>query len=101
MPLPHVFTDTQSRNVVIGTQLGVANAAGGSAGAAVTTAITFQDQFGNGQLPSAYTAFVMPSQNCFATIAGRTNTGFNVVLTPSPATATLEAGTFDVSVIGL
>ena len=61
MPLPHVFTDTQSRNVVIGTQLGVANAAGGSAGAAVTTAITFEDAFGNGLLPSAYTAYVMPS----------------------------------------
>ena len=86
---------------MIGTQLGVANAAGGSAGAAVTTAITFEDAFGNGLLPSAYTAYVMPSQNCFATISSRTATGFNVILTPSPSTATLQAGSFDVSVIGL
>ena len=65
MPLPHVFTDSQSRPVVIGTQLGVPNSAGGSAGAAVTVAVSFVDQFNNGLLPTNYTAHVTPSQTCF------------------------------------
>jgi hypothetical protein len=101
MPLPHFLTDNLARNLVIGTLIGVANSAGGSAGAAVTTAVTFTDQFSNGQLPANYTAYVMPSQSCLATINGRTASGFNVVLTPCPATATLAAGTFDVTVVGL
>lgn len=80
--------------------IGVATSAGASAGYSVTTTVTFTDQFSNGQLPTNYTAHVMPSQACLATIR-RTASGFNVVLTPSPATTTLAAGTFDVSVISL
>ena len=101
MPLPHVLTDIQARQVVLGTQLAVPNVAGGSAGASVSTAVTFQDQFGNGQLPANYTAYVTPSQACFATITGRTATGFNVVLTPATSATTLAAGTFDCTVVGI
>jgi hypothetical protein len=32
----------------------IANGAGGSAGAAVTVALTFEDQYGNGTLPANY-----------------------------------------------
>ncbi len=101
MPMPHIVTDTQARNLTIGSQIGVPNAAGGSAGASVTTPITFTDQFGNGLLPAVYTVHVMPSQTCFATITGRSATGFNVVLTPVTSGTTLAAGTFDATVVGL
>jgi hypothetical protein len=42
---------------------------------------------------------VQPSQGCLVAISGKTQAGFNVILTPSPATSTLAAGTFDVTVL--
>jgi len=70
--------------------VGVPNVVGGGAGAAVTTAISSLS------LPAAYSVQVTPSQAATAHVTGKTNTGFNVVLTPNPATATLAVGTFDV-----
>lgn len=101
MPMPHIVTDTQARNLTIASQIGVPNAAGGSAGASVSTPVSFTDQYGNGLLPAVYTVHVMPNQTCFATIAGRSATGFNVVLTPTSGSVTLAAGTFDATVVGL
>ncbi len=84
---------------------GIPNAAGGSAGAAVTTAVTatLSDQFGSGRLPTmpnSYAVLVSPSQACFVSVSGKTNTGFNITLTPTTSSATLAAGTFDILVVG-
>jgi hypothetical protein len=78
------------------TAFGVANLAGGSAGAAVTTAVAVPVAAG---LPSSnYFVDVEVSQACTAHVTNKTATGFNVVLTPNPATATLGAGTFNVNI---
>lgn len=77
---------------VIGGLSDVANAVGGSAGAAVTTAVAIKG------LPSKYRVHVTPNQACFVSVTNKTNTGFNVVLTPTSGTATLAAGTFDVTI---
>jgi hypothetical protein len=37
----HIITDNQAVQAVVASQLGIANAAGGSAGATVTTPVTF------------------------------------------------------------
>jgi hypothetical protein len=104
--MPHLITDNQARNFAIASQLGVTNAAGGSAGSSVSTPVSFTDQFGNGLLPGdagqgRYVVLVAPSQDCFVTSTGKTSTGFNVVLTPTSGSVTLAAGTFDVTVVGL
>lgn len=76
-----------------GFQAAVANAAGGSAGASVTTAVAFSE------LPANYSVHVTPNQDATAYVTGKTNSGFNVVLTPRLAANTLAAGTFDVIVV--
>ena len=77
---------------------GVANAAGGGEGAAVTTAITFEDQYGNGTLPAEYSVIATPNQACMVSVTNKTASGFDVVLTPL-AGATLAAGEFDLIVM--
>jgi hypothetical protein len=77
----------------------VANAAGGSAGTAVTTALTFVDEYGVGVLPAEYAVVVTPSQACFATVTNKTTSGFNVVLAPTGSGITLAGGTFDALVM--
>jgi len=98
MPGIHIIADNQAAIAVVASQLGIANAAGGSAGATVTTPVTFPYP----GLLANYIVTVTPSQACFATVTGKTSSGFNVVLTPaSPGgvNATLSAGTFDVAVL--
>jgi hypothetical protein len=70
-----------------------ANAAGGGAGTAVTTAVAIDD------LPAdlEYTVKITPSQACSASYSSKAATGFNVVLTPASG-VTLAEGTFDVEV---
>jgi hypothetical protein len=94
----HKLVDSQSMPITIARTFSVANAAGGSNGAAVTTAVSFTDRFGAGLLTANYVVSVMPSQAAWATITNKTTSGFNVVLTP-PATVTLAAGTFDCVVL--
>jgi hypothetical protein len=80
----------------------VANDSGSGAGNPVTVsslASFFEDQFGNGLLPPAYSVQVTPSQACAASVMSKTSTGFSVTLTPD-STVTLSAGTFDVLVFG-
>lgn len=81
--------------VIVAVALGCANAAGGGAGAAVTTAVTIKN------LPANYMVHVAVNNSVSASVSitGKTQSGFNVVLTPNPATATLAAGTFDVLVL--
>ena len=73
----------------------IASTAGSGAGASVTIAVTFS----GAELPSTYTAVATPNVNATVAITGKSNTGFNVVLTPVVATSTLAAGTFDVIVL--
>ena len=81
------------------------NTAGGSAGASVivSMATTFQDRYGSGLLPGDstsgwYSVAINPGQSATAYATNKTSSGFSVVLTPVPSTATLAAGTFDVLV---
>jgi hypothetical protein len=78
--------------IVIGGQLGIANAAGGGAGESVTTPVSFPS------LPPNYAVIVTPSQAAAVSVTDKSWTGFNVTLTP--LSGTLEAGTFDVIVVG-
>jgi hypothetical protein len=83
-------------------QTNVANAGGSGAGSSVTTAITFPTpmSYPNGFPVGNYLVQVQPSQGCLVAVTAKTQAGFNVVMTPSPATSTLAAGTFDVAVLG-
>lgn len=82
--------------VIIAMIPGVVNAAGGGAGAAVTTAVS-----GLVNLPANYGVFINPGQDAtwFIPSGSKTATGFNVTLTPRLAANTLAAGTFDVIVV--
>jgi hypothetical protein len=84
-------------------QTGIANGAGSGAGASVTIAITFAATmaYPAGFPTASYVTNITPSQGCLVSVpaASKTQAGFNVVLTPSPATSTLAAGVFDVCVI--
>jgi hypothetical protein len=82
--------------ILIGVQAGLANAAGGSAGASVTVAVNFAA----GSLPSNYAVLVTPAQDATAFVTAKTSNGFNVTLVPRLASATLAASTFDVAVLG-
>jgi hypothetical protein len=79
----------------------VANVAGGDAGADVTTSLatSFTDQWNQGFLPPDYCVLVTPNQDAAVSVTSKTSTGFNVVLTPKTASATIAAGTFDVVVL--
>jgi hypothetical protein len=99
MPLPVHTLDmvdgssfSQTDRVIVGMQTAVPNAAG-TAGASVTTAVTF----GYG-LTANYTVLVSPNQDATWFVSSKTSTGFNVVLTPRLAANSLAAGTFDVIV---
>jgi hypothetical protein len=85
---------SQQDRVVLYTQPNIVNAAGGSAGASVTTAVAFGEP-----LPVNYSVSVTPSQACFDAVTNKTQNGFNVVLTPTLSSVTLGAGTFDVIVL--
>ena len=87
---------TKQDRIVFGVQSAVANAAGGGAGQAVVTAVAFLGK----PLPANYAVNVTPSQDATAFVTAKTNTGFNVTLTPRLAASTLAAGTFDVTVFG-
>lgn len=82
----------QPDRVLIALLEGVATAAGGSAGAAVVTAITGL------QLPANYAVQVTPSQDAVAFVSSKTNAGFNVTLNPRLAANTLAAGTVDIAI---
>jgi hypothetical protein len=59
----HKLVDSQAVTLIIARQFNIANAAGGGAGASVSTAVNFQDRFGSGLLPgNAYCVHVTPSQ---------------------------------------
>ncbi len=104
MPIPSYITERPDGSafagadrVIMGLQTQVANAACGSAGAAVTVAVTF-----GYELPANYAVFVNPGQDAtwFVVNSSKTATGFTVTLEPRLATNTLAAGAIDVLVVG-
>jgi hypothetical protein len=60
--------------------------AGSGAGTAVTVAVTFATSFAypNGFPTPNYIPHVTPSQGCLVSVTGKTQLGFNVILTPVP-----------------
>ena len=84
------FTDRE----VVGVQYGVANVIGGSAGASVSTVVTFLEP-----LPASYGVWIGHHQDATAYITTPTLYGFTVVLNPLLAANTLAVGTFDVLVV--
>ncbi|GEM_PF-5735931 len=91
--VPSGAVQANQGQVLIGSIPGVANAAGGGAGAAVVTAVSVPG------LPASYSVLVNPGQDATAFVSGKTSTGFNVTLTPRLAANTLAAGTFDVVIV--
>jgi hypothetical protein len=84
------FTD----RVILGVLTGVATIAGGGAGSAVTTAITFSEP-----LPATYSVFATSNLATTVNITAKTSAGFNVVTTPVLAATTLGVGLLDVLVL--
>lgn len=80
----------QKGRALIGAGLGVANAAGGAAGSAVTVVVS-----GLKNLPPAYGVIVQPGQDATWFISGKTSTGFTINLLPRLAANTLASGTVD------
>ncbi len=78
--------------ILVGNLPNVANVAGAAAGDTVVTAVSFP------YLPNEYSVFVTPNQAAIVSVSGKTNSGFNVTLTPLASTDTIAAGTFDVTV---
>ena len=58
----HRLTSNHGEPIVLGKKFGIANAACGSAGASVSTAVSFVDKYGSALLPAAlsYLAHVSP-----------------------------------------
>lgn len=83
--------------LLMGMQLAVASAAGAGAGDSVTVAVAFEET-----LPADYAVVVNPDQDAtwYVPQSSKTATGFNVVLNPRLASATLAAGAIDVLVFG-
>lgn len=97
----NILQSNQAQPVIVAASAGIANVAGSGAGASVTTAITFTNSYGNGRLPGSYAVQITPNTiGVTVAVSGKTTSGFNVVLAPAIATATLAAGTFDVLVVG-
>ena len=87
-------TQAQQDRIFFANLVNIANVAGGSAGASVTTAVAVAN------LPANYTVTVTPNQDCTDYVINKTQTGFSVVLTPHASGVTLAAGTFDVVIFG-
>jgi hypothetical protein len=98
----NALSTSQDSPCYVWCQRDIANSGGGSAGNSVTIGITFavSSAFPNGFPTPNYAAHVTPSQGCLTSVQAKTQLGFSVVLTPSPATSTLVAGSFDVCVLG-
>ena len=90
--IPAGSTPVTTDRVTVGSQMDVPNLAGGSAGAAVTTAVVMAG------LPAKYAVSITPDQDAVFYVTAKTQDGFNVVLNPRLAANTLAAGTFDVTV---
>lgn len=81
---------SQKGRALVASGIGVANAAGGGAGAAVTVVVS-----GLKGLPSNFGVLVNPGQDATWFVSSKTSTGFTITLTPRLAANTLASGTVD------
>ncbi|KVV22318.1 hypothetical protein WK80_22270 [Burkholderia multivorans] len=88
--VPGGFGFAMKDRIIAASAFGVSNAAGGSAGAAVTVSIT-----GLSGLPANYGVMVNPGQDATWFVSAKTATGFTITLTPRLAANTLSAGSID------
>ena len=95
--VPDGAEGARTDRTILGVVLGTANAAGGSAGASVTTAVSLPT---TANLPANYAVMVDPGQDATWYVTNKTSNGFSVVLTPRLSTATLAAGSFDCTIHG-
>lgn len=89
---PDGFTPAHQDRAVIGSIPGVANAAGGSAGAAVSTTVQLPS---SANLPANYSVLINPGQDATWYVSNKTFDSFTVTMAPRLASNTLAAGTFD------
>lgn len=80
----------QKGRALVAAGIGVANAVGGAAGAAVTVVVT-----GLKNLPANFGVLVNPGQDATWFVSAKTATGFTITLNPRLAANTLAAGTVD------
>lgn len=80
----------QKGRALMGCGNGVANAAGASAGAAVTVVVS-----GIKGLPANFGVQVNPGQDATWYVTSKTSSGFTITLNPRLAANTLAAGTID------
>lgn len=100
-PTGYVNAPSSSFRAIICILNNIANAAGGGAGQAVTTAVQIKDiipEFDNLPDDLNYNIQISTNHAVNASWSSKTNEGFNVVLTPLNAADTVQAGTFDVEV---
>jgi hypothetical protein len=93
---PDGATPAHQDRTVIGALPGVANAAGGGAGAAVTTTVTLP---ASANLPANYSVLINPGQDATWFVSNKTFDSFQVTLTPRLAANTLAAGSFDAVIV--
>lgn len=81
--------------ILMASAVGVANAAGGGAGAAVTVVVS-----GLKGLPANYGVLVNPGQDATWWVDTKTTSGFTIHLLPRLAANTLASGTIDWVLVG-
>jgi hypothetical protein len=94
--IPDGATPANEDRTIIGSIPGIANVAGGSAGAAVTTTVQLP---ASANLPANYGVMVNPGQDATWYVSNKTFDSFTVTMTPRLAANTLAAGTFDVVIV--
>ena len=82
----NIISTSQDAPMYTWGQSGIANSAGGGAGQSVTVAVSFPTSmaYPNGYPVPAYVVQVQPSQGCLTAVSGKTQLGFNVILTCLP-----------------
>lgn len=93
---PDGATPAHQDRAILGSMPGIANVAGGGAGAAVTTTVTLPN---SANLPANYSVLINPGQDATWFVSNKTFGSFQVTLTPRLAANTLAAGSFDAVIV--
>ena len=83
-----------SDRLIMGALFSITTAAGGGAGASVTTPVAFTEP-----LPANYMVFIDAGADAVGYISARTASGFNLVINPRLASATLGAGSVNIFLV--
>ncbi|MGN6085800.1 hypothetical protein [Trinickia sp.] len=93
---PDGATPAHQDRAILGSIPGIANVAGGGAGAAVTTTVQLPT---SANLPANYGVLINPGQDATWFVSNKTFDSFQVTLTPRLAANTLAAGSFDAVIV--